>query len=528
MSHRRVRALAVSALLGLGAITLAPAASAPEPAAPGERPPAVAGKFYPADPTRLRAAVEAYLADALPPPAGAPVRPLALLAPHAGLLFSGPIAADAYRQATGFEVEVVVVLGTNHTVPAFPGVSVQQATAYRTPLGRIEADTALARQLLALGGEDGLVRFDPAAHTSEHSEEVQLPFVQVVFPHARVVTAVVGSSDAHRAARFGELLARALAGRRALVVASSDLSHYPAADAAVEADTRALAAIATLDPAEASRELARIERSGGPALVTAACGQGAILAAMAAARGMGATRGRVVSYANSGDTVAGERDRVVGYGAVVFDAGPPLPRENEAKPAASVTTTAPAKSEAELSPADRQTLLALARRTVERWFATGTLPLPRPEGAVLRRNQGAFVTWKQHGELRGCIGHMAEDTPLALTVARMAISAALEDHRFPPVRPDELAGLELEISVLSPFTPIPGPGAIVVGRDGVMLDLDGHRAVFLPQVAPEQGWERDEMLGHLCAKAGLASNCWRQGAKLSTFRAEVFGEKGPG
>lgn len=527
MSRGLVRALAAPALLGLGVVALAHAASPPEPAAPGERAPAVAGTFYPADPTRLRGAVEAYLADALPPPAGAPVRPLALLAPHAGLLFSGQIAADAYRQAMGFEVDVVVVLGTNHTVPSFPGVSVQQAASYRTPLGRIEADTALARRLLAIGGEDGLVRFEAAAHTNEHSEEVQLPFVQMAFPHARVVTAVVGSSDPHLAARFGELLARTLAGKRALVVASSDLSHYPAADAAVEADTRALAAIATLDPAQASRELARIERSGAPALVTAACGQGAILAAMAAARGMGATRGRLVSYANSGDTVAGGRDRVVGYGAVVFEAAPPSPKETETKGAASDPQRETAKADPSLAPEERRTLLTLARRTVERWFATGTLPLPRPESAALRRNQGAFVTWKRHGELRGCIGHMAEDTPLALTVARMAISAALEDRRFPPVRPEELAGLELEISVLSPFAPIPGPGAIVVGRDGVLLDKGGHRAVFLPQVAPEQGWDRDAMLDHLCAKAGLPTSCWREGAKLSTFRAEVFGEKGP-
>ena len=519
-----------SVLLAASVLALVGAAGALA-GANGERPPAVAGKFYPADPARLRGAIEAYLADALPPPAPA-ARPLGLVVPHAGILFSGQIAADAYRRAAGFELDVVVVLGTNHTVASFPGVSVQQAEAYRTPLGRLEADTALARQLLALGGEDGLVRFEAAAHASEHSEEVQLPFVQLALPHAKVVTAVVGTSDPRVAARFGELLARTLAGKRALVVASSDLSHYPAYEAAVAADTRLLAAVATLDSTLAARELRRLESAGTPALATAACGQGAILAAMATARALGATRGTVVSYANSGDTVAGERDRVVGYGAVVFDAGAPQAKEAEGTPplagGAAPARTDPVEPVAStsLTPEERQALLALARRTLERWYATETFPLPRPASPTLRRNQGAFVTLERQGELRGCIGHMAEDTPLALTVARMAIAAALEDRRFPPVRAEELPGLTIELSVLTPFTPVAGPQAIVVGRDGVLLDKAGRRAVFLPQVAPEQGWGRDEMLDHLCAKAGLERDCWRAGARFSTFWAEVFGEKG--
>ena len=507
-------------LLALGLFAGA-AASAQAVAEVGVRPAAVAGRFYPAEAGRLRAAVEASLAEALPPPSPA-VRPLALVVPHAGFVFSGPIAADAYRRAVGFDYDVVVILGTNHTVAPFAGVSVQQATGYATPLGVAPADTALARALLAA---DPLVRFDPAAHATEHSEEVQIPFVQVAFPAARIVTAVVGRPDLALATRFGELLGRALAGRRALVVASSDLSHYPSHDGATAADRRVLAAVAALDPARAAAAMDREERMGTPGLATAACGRGAILAALVAARALGATDGVVVSYANSGDTVAGERDRVVGYGAVAFGAGiRPIPPPTPAPPTAA-TTPAGAGSFPPLSAEDRHELLALARRTLERWYATGTLPLPRPAGAALLRPRGAFVTLTRRGELRGCIGHMAEDLPLALAVAKMALAAALEDPRFAPVGAGELAGLDLEISALTPFAAVAGPGEIVVGRDGVLLEKAGRRAVFLPQVAPEQGWSRDEMLDQLCAKAGLATGCWREGARLSTFQAEVFGEK---
>jgi AmmeMemoRadiSam system protein A len=176
-----------------------------------------------------------------------------------------------------------------------------------------------------------------------------------------------------------------------------------------------------------------------------------------------------------------------------------------------------------LTKAEQETLLTLARGTLARYFATGTLPLPRPAG-ILRAPRGAFVTLKKAGALRGCVGHMRADLPLCQMVGRMALEAALRDRRFPPVTAGELASLEIEVSALTPFERIDTPEAIRVGRDGVLLRKQGRSAVFLPQVAPEQGWERDEMLAHLCRKAGLPPDAWRSGAALFTFQAEVFGE----
>jgi AmmeMemoRadiSam system protein A len=138
--------------------------------------------------------------------------------------------------------------------------------------------------------------------------------------------------------------------------------------------------------------------------------------------------------------------------------------------------------------------------------------------------QGAFVTLKQHGKLRGCIGHMAEDRPLCHTVGRMALQAAFNDHRFSPLKASELEEIEIEISVLTPLHPVDGPTHIVVGQDGVMIRKSNRSAVFLPQVALEQGWNREELLTRLCQKAGLPDHAWHEGATFYTFQAQVFNE----
>jgi AmmeMemoRadiSam system protein A len=242
---------------------------------------------------------------------------------------------------------------------------------------------------------------------------------------------------------------------------------------------------------------------------------------MIAAKELGATRGIVISYANSGDVAVGDRSRVVGYGAVAFTAGKGGPDVRV------LEAPGPAKPGERISAEGKETLLRIARATLERFFETGTTPLLRGYPAELRRKQGAFVTLKKDGELRGCIGHMAEDTPLYQVVGAMAMSAAFRDRRFPQLQAEELEQVEIEVSVLTPFRPVPGPDSVKVGRDGVVLEQSGRRAVFLPQVAPEQGWDRDTMLGRLCRKARLPLGCWKAGASLSTFQADVFHEERP-
>lgn len=477
------------------------------------REPAVAGQFFPGAAEPLRAAVQRYLEDA-PPPAS--VRPVAIVAPHAGFVFSGEVAAVAWRRAAARPPDLVVILATNHTAPGLRGVALSPATGFRTPLGVVPVDAAAGDALRRLDPE---VVLDGGPHEREHSLEVQLPFMQVLFPGAKLLPLVVGTDDPGLCERLGLALGKLLRDRNALVVASSDLSHYPPAREAAAVDARVLDAIASLDPVRFRATLMAEDARGTPGLSTCACGDGPILAAMAAARALGATRGAVLRYANSGDAPFGQTDRVVGYGAVAFGTGP-----GAAAPPGTGAGAGAGTGEPSLDAPAKAALLAHARGTIARWLESGTVPSAQGLPPVASLPRGAFVTLKKQGDLRGCIGHMVGDAPLGITVGRMAIAAAVHDPRFAPVTRDELPALEIEISVLTPMRPVGVPREVVVGRDGVLLSKAGRSAVFLPQVATEQGWGRDAMLDHLCAKAGLPAGCWREGASLQTFQAEVFGE----
>jgi len=495
-----------TALLMLGAVTTAAVGAA---AAPGgaERPPAVAGSFYPADAAELAAQVRGFLAQARAPVGG---RPVAIVAPHAGYAYCGRILGEAWRQAAGQDYDLIVILGTNHRVAGLDAPIVWPDGAWRTPLGTVPVDAAAARALLAA---DPDCRVDPAAHATEHSLEVQLPFAQVVFPRLPILPVMVATQDPGKCERLGRALAVALRGRRPLIVASSDLSHYPAAADAGRVDRATLAAIAGLDPAALTRTIDAAMRGGARDLATCACGEAPIRAAMAAATALGATRGTVVDYANSAQAPGGDPLRVVGYGAVAFFAGPP--------PAPS---TAPGTAPP-LSAADRALLLQLARETIRRHFdGGGDLPAPECATPALAEPRGAFVTLKRDGELRGCIGHLGQDVPLCRVVREMAVAAAFQDRRFPPLSRGEFDGVTIEISALTRPRAIGSVAEIVIGRDGVIIRKGLRSAVFLPQVAVEQGWDRDTLLTQLALKAGLPGDAWREGAEFQTFQAEVFGE----
>jgi hypothetical protein len=492
----------------VGALAAAPAATA------AVREPNVAGKFYPDDPALLRAAVVAFLADAVPQDAQ---RSIGLLAPHAGYAYSGQFAADAWRQAAGRAYDVVVILGTHHTSGAFAGTTIDDVTGMRTPLGVAEVDQPLAHALLANGK---LFLKRPEAFVGEHSVEVQVPFAQVVLPGVKILPVVVGTTDPALCRQLGEALAAALDGRRALLVASSDLSHYPAHDDAARLDARTLTAAATLDPAEVAAAITRSEREDAPGEQTCACGAGALMTMLAAARAMGGQRVVVLACGDSGETALGEPGRVVGYGALAVTDGPAGSR------LAGLDRPAAGRASDPLDDADRHRLLTIARDTLVRYFATGTPLLVRGVSSRLLVSQGAFVTLKDRaGRLRGCIGHLAQDRPIGQLVGAMAMQAALNDRRFPPVTGDELSSLAIEISVLTPPAKVRGAADVVVGRDGVVLHQGGRSAVFLPQVATEQGWDRNTLLAQLSEKAGLPADAWRRpDAELLTFQAQVFAE----
>jgi len=457
---------------------------------------AVAGSWYPDDPDELAALIDDVLAGVGPVDG----TPIGLIVPHAGYAYSGPVAACGFKQLEGAQVEVAVVIAADHQVPLSDPISVWAEGGFETPLGVVPVDAELAQALVEA---DPRITFDPAAHQGEHPIEIELPFLQRVCPGCRIVPVLMGDDDEETVQALADALVAVLAGQRAVVVASSDLSHYPSYDDAHIVDGATLAAIETGDPARVRETIRTVSTAGFANLATCACGEGPILVTMRVAQGLGADTVTILRYANSGDSPYGDRDQVVGYGAVMLWRYEPL----------------------DLTEGQREELLALARAAIEEHLETGGVPERETDDPALNRRSGAFVTLEQNEELRGCIGHTRADQPLYQSVQQMAVAAATEDPRFPPLTQSELDDVTVEISVLSPFRRLTDVTDIQVGTHGLMIFKDGRQGLLLPQVPVEQGWDREAFLENLCLKAGLPEGCWEEGASVYAFTAVVFGEE---
>ncbi|MHC1744080.1 MAG: AmmeMemoRadiSam system protein B [Syntrophobacteraceae bacterium] len=469
------------------------------------REPAIAGTWYPGSPGELRQQVVSFLAGV--PVAGgtAPENVVALIAPHAGYVYSGQVAAYAYKQIDGRTFDTVVIIAPSHRVP-FSGVAVYDRGGFRTPLGVMEIDRELTE---ALEKKDKRIRFVPDAHTQEHALEIQLPFIQVLLPRARLVPLLMGDQDRATCEALADALASACAGKSVLIVASSDLSHFHSYDKAKRLDQVVLDQVTGLDPNGLLDALAQSKCE--------ACGGGPMVTAMLTARKLGATRSKVLHYANSGD-VTGDRTRVVGYMAAALVSE----RANgqEAKP-----STAAVGVDLGLSREEKETLLTLARQTIE--ARCQGKPAPKPEAASprLKEPRGAFVTLHKKGELRGCIGHIVGARPLVESVAEMAEAAAFQDPRFSSVRTEEVRELEIEISALTPMQRISDPKEVEIGRHGLYMKRGGRSGLLLPQVATEQGWDRTQFLESTCRKAGLDRDAWKDAStEIYIFSADIFRE----
>ena len=461
------------------------------------RPAAKAGTWYPARKAILTRSLQAMLDAANPPRVEG--RLYALIVPHAGHIYSGRVAAAAYallaRQKP--RPRTVILLGPSHHYPLHRP-SIWPRGAYACPLGKMAVDAELAGELSRLAG----ARFVRQAHLPEHCLEVQVPFLRLVLPRAKLVAVLTGPPEVDSARRLGHALARVARGRPVMLIASSDLSHFHPQQQARRLDGVVAARVTALDP-EGLWRAARERRAE-------ACGLQAVMAVMSAARELGAKRGMILARDDS-SRVTGDRSRVVGYMAAAL-----------VGPAGSTPQAGSAARSWGLDAPRRRLLRDLARRAVEAAVRGRPLPSPPRDDPVLNRPAGVFVTLKRHGRLRGCIGTIAARWPLARAVVEMARAAALYDPRFRPVSPEELGELELEISVLTPLRPC-RPQQVQVGRDGLMIEMDGRRGLLLPQVPVEWGWDRRRFLEGVCRKAGLPADAWRSSrARLSCFQAVVF------
>jgi len=470
----------------------------------------LAGRWYTDDPSQLATDLQAYLDQVEPEPPG-PVR--ALILPHAGYRWSGRVAAYGVRQVAGRTFRRVVVLGPSHRSGIENVVSVPAATHYATPLGEV----ALDLEFIAALRRHPIVQCITPVHASEHSVQIQVPLLQHALGAFRLVPIVIGNLDPETSRAFAEIL-RGLIDPQTLVIASSDFTHYGSnygyrpfeKDLAANIERLDMGALKTIEKSDDEAFRAYIEETGATI-----CGRRAISVLLAMV-GPDA-EARLLRYDTSGRQT-GDHTNSVSYMAIAIPGVWP-----DAAPVAAPD------SRQTLSEADRERLLDLARRTLAYVFEHQSYPTPEQLGieitAPMKVPGGAFVTLHKGGRMRGCRGQVYPSTPLYRTVMIQTVQSALYDSRFRQTRVDELPALHLTISVLTQPRPVESVEKIVLGKHGIILRKGQRSALYLPQVAPEQGWNLVQTLASLCRKAGLPSDAWKdRGASFHVFEAEVFGE----
>ncbi len=465
-----------------------------------DRKPAVNGKFYPADAEELERTVKKLFSQAKPRVANN-VR--GIISPHAGYIFSGHVAASAYNQLNeNKNYENIFLIGTSHHV-YLKGASIYPGGNYIMPFGKIPVNKKIAQYLI---DTYDVFSFSPEAHVSEHSLEVQLPFLYYKLKNSfKIIPIIIGTYNIDAIKQIASALEPYFNDQNLFVV-STDFSHYPTYEEAKEVDKKTAQAIISGDP---ERFLSVIEENkllGYHNLATSICGWSATLTLMYLAQKDKNLTFKHIIYQNSGDSIYGDHYQVVGYNAIILD------HKNKDNP------------NFELSDEDKINLLKLSRQTLESYIKNRIiLQIDDSQfSGNLKKHLGAFVTLKKNNKLRGCIGRFMPSEPLWQVVQQMAIAAATEDPRFPPVTIDELDDITIEISVLTPLQRINSLQEVQVGKHGIYVRHGINSGTLLPQVATENNWDREQFVGYCCKyKAGLDYDCWRY-AELFVYEAIVF------
>lgn len=470
-----------------------------------DREPVVAGSFYPDNPVALKAQLESLFAQALGVKTHDQV--LAIIAPHAGYVFSGKVAASAFNQINSEkEYENIFIIASSHRV-LFNGASIYNLGDYVTPLGKVKVNRELANKLI---DENEVFIFNFEAHSAEHSIEVQLPFLQYKMgKDFQIIPIVTGTQT------LGEIMeiAKALKpyfNEKNLFIISSDFSHYPNYHDAISVDKITGDAVLANSVSKVIDAINKNASTKVENLVTSLCGWPAVLTLLHITQEEKSIQVIPVDYQNSGD-VSGDKNRVVGYHAIAF-----VKKKNQ-----DMTD-----NQFKLTKQEKAQLLELARNTINHYLSTGKyLKVNESKlSKAMKSDCGSFVTLHKNGALRGCIGRFVADEPLYAIVQKMAIAAATEDQRFPVVEKLEMDEIELEISVLTPLQKIESIDEIEMGRHGIYIKKGFASGTFLPQVAIETGWTKEEFLGYCSRnKAGLGWDGWKE-AEIYIYEALVFGE----
>ncbi len=456
----------------------------------------LAGQFYPEDTTELESMLDEYLKQAL----SSDIVPQIVIVPHAGYVYSGRVAAYAFKTLQNSGYKRVVLISRSHQ-QYFDGVAADDSDIWQSPLGGVAVDKDFIKQLTSSAS---VVKINSGPHAGEHSLEVELPFLQKVLGKGiKIVPLLFGDDNSETSLALADALGEEI-DKDTVVVISSDLSHYPKYEDANYLDKKTIEAILTGDSEKFQRKIRELEILQKSGVATLACAEPAIITGLALVKKLG-LEGLLLKYANSGDYFSETKNRVVGYAALVF---------YEKSQAPTLT---------DLTEVEQEVALQIARKSLEAAFDEKDYK-PQTTSSIFQEKRGVFVTLKKQGQLRGCIGNFTPDIDLAENIKEMALSAAFGDPRFMPLVKQELKDIEIEISVLSPMKKITDPNLIEVGKHGVYIRKGARGGVYLPQVATELGWDREQFLNSLCQeKAGLNKDCWKDGSiDLYIFTAQVF------
>jgi AmmeMemoRadiSam system protein B/AmmeMemoRadiSam system protein A len=469
----------------------------------------LAGSWYSADPNVLTAQLDEFFRKANTKVIN---NVIALILPHAGYAYSGQTAASALKTIDK-KYKRIIVIGPSHRTYMEEILSVPRATHYETPLGQIPLDNEFIDKLLKFPVVQNLQH----AFEGENSIEMELPLLQYRWRDFKLVPIVAGQCSLDTIRKAGSIL-QGLVDVETLVVASSDFTHFgprfnyvPFTENVPEQikklDMGAYEYIAKLD----SDGFLEYKRKTGATI----CGYIpiAVLLSMLDKK----TKVSLANYTTSGE-LTGDFSNPVSYLSVVFSGAwvnNPEIKPNENNP--------------ELTEEDKERLLTLARRTINYSLQNKRVPQASELGVTISDAmscpRAAFVTLEKDSQLRGCIGNIFPQQPLYKSIILNAVNASLNDRRFPPVTEDECKDIKIEISALTSPQPIDSYDKIRIGTDGVVLRKDGRSAVFLPQVAPEHGWNLSQMLTQLSLKASLPPDAWKEDASFLVFQADIFGEE---
>ncbi len=434
------------------------------------RKPVVAGQFYPESASQLKVMIEQLVDETV-----AKEEVIGLVSPHAGYIYSGPVAGAVISRIK-FK-DTFIIMGPNHTGLGKP-LSIMTEGVWKTPLGEVEIDSELGKKILAISSH---LQEDHVAHLREHSIEVQLPFLQY-FKSFKVVPIVFAYSTGAIYKEIGREIARAIRelNRKVVIIASSDMTHYESQESAQRKDNQAIEAILDLD---ADELLKRVDE-----LNISMCGYAPVVSLISAAKELGATGAELVRYQTSGDTT-GDYTSVVGYAGIII-------------------------TKKEMHP-----LARLAQEAVATYATEGKVVSPPDElTPEMRERAGVFVSIHKLGELRGCIGTFEPTKKnVAEEIIANAISSATRDPRFPPITPDELKDLDYNVDVLTPPEPIESKDQLDPMKYGVIVECGWRRGLLLPDL---EGVDSVDYQIDICRqKAGIAPD---EPVKLYRFEVRRY------